>query len=323
MKTVNWLMLSAFILYCPQVAAQQIEEKFMKEIEYLSYKPAQYSQDTLKKWPLVIFLHGSGEQGTDLERVKVHGPPMLVEQGKEFPFILISPQAQRGWDAEFLYDMIMDFAKNNRVDMDRIYLTGLSMGGHGTWTLAQKHPELFAAIVPICGSGGTKDLWKLRNMPVWCFHGEKDTVVPFSASQVKVDTLRTYNPSVKFTSYPEVGHDSWVKAYNDPELYQWLLSQKKFKYSPKRVSSDKLSEYEGKYHYKIDNKEGDVTVTIEGNQLQIDIEGRKTTLIAFAEHKFYIEGARVEFEFLRNRNGKFDHGRVFGNEIINFYRVEE
>ena len=226
MKIGKPILILLVLLHCHRVMAQQTEEKFIKKIEYLTYKPAEYAKDTLKKWPLVVFLHGAGEQGANLEKVKVHGPPMLVEQGKEFPFLLISPQAQRGWDAEFLYDMIIDFAKNNQVDMDRIYLTGLSTGGYGTWTLAQKHPELFAAIVPICGWGDTKDLWKLRNMQVWCFHGDKDTVVPISSSQRMVDTLRTFNPAVKFISYPEVKHDSWIKAYNDPEMYKWLLSQR-------------------------------------------------------------------------------------------------
>ena len=321
MKTVKWLLFSVVIFCCHLVAAQQTQEKFTKKINYLTYKPAEYGQDTVKMWPLVIFLHGSGQQGSDLEKVKVHGPPMLVEQGKKFPFILISPQAQKGWDTEFLYDMIIDFSKNNQVDMDRIYLTGLSMGGHGTWTLAQKHPELFAAIVPICGYGDTKDLWKLRHIPVWCFHGEKDRVVPFSASQMIVDTLRTYNPSVKFTSYPNGDHESWIIAYYDPELYIWLLSQKKFKYKPITVSHDELSGYVGLYHFKINNEEGDFKVKIEGKDLQIDLKGRKTTLIPFGEHKFYIDGVGVEFEFLKNKNGEINRGRVFENEIFTFSRL--
>ncbi len=109
---IDKLILLVFCCLCIQnLASQQTKEKFTSEIEYLSYKPVDYEQDTLMKWPLVIFLHGSGERGSDLEKVKVHGPPMLVEQGKDFPFILISPQAKKGWNAEFLYGMIVDFAK--------------------------------------------------------------------------------------------------------------------------------------------------------------------------------------------------------------------
>ena len=171
----NKLLLFMAVIMCLHVSiAQQTKDNFTQEIEYLTYKPVDYKIDTIKKWPLVIFLHGAGERGTDIEKIKVHGPPMHVENGKNFPFILISPQAKRGWEPDFLYKMIVDFIKNNRVDEDRIYLTGLSMGGFGTWSLSQQYPNLFAAIAPICGGGTTKDLWKLRNMPVWCFHGEKD-----------------------------------------------------------------------------------------------------------------------------------------------------
>ncbi len=208
--------------------------------------------------------------------------------------------------------------------MDRIYLTGLSMGGFGTWTLAQKHPELFAAIVPICGRGGTKDLWKLRHMPVWCFHGAKDKDVPIATSKDKVDALRAFNPSVKFTIYPEVEHDSWIKAYNDPELYKWLLAQKKFYYKETTLSLELLSTYPGKFHYKVGNDEGDFQITLEDKSLKIEMKGRKTTLFPFAEDNFFIDiNLVVEFEFLKNEKGEIDGGRVFESEMFTFEKLEE
>ena len=134
-------------LFITSVSAQQTAEKFIHETRYLLYLPEGYHQDTNHKWPLVMFLHGSGESGADLQKVKVHGPPKLVEQGRKFPFILVSPQSDvgSGWNTDQLYHLLLDLKKNKRVDDQRIYLTGLSMGGFGTWDLAMKHPEEFAA----------------------------------------------------------------------------------------------------------------------------------------------------------------------------------
>src|SRR6185295_17601449 len=130
----------------------------------------------------------------------------LIAQGQQFPFIVVSPQARQsgGWESQDLYDLVQDCKRHYRVDADRVYLTGLSMGGYGTWDLALRHPEEFAAIVPICGGGDTTDAWKLRNMPVWCFHGAKDNNVPLIQDQRMVRAVEKYNPSVKFTVYPEL-----------------------------------------------------------------------------------------------------------------------
>jgi predicted peptidase len=114
-----------------------------------------------------------------------------------------------------------------RVDPDRIYLTGLSMGGSGTWTLAGEYPEYFAAIVPICGSGDPQDAKRLKELPIWVFHGAKDEAVPLSRSEEMVKALKEEGAEVKFTIYPEAGHDSWTETYNNPELYQWLLKHKR------------------------------------------------------------------------------------------------
>ena len=124
--------------------------------------------------------------------------------------------------------LIEDLEKNYRVDPHRIYVTGLSMGGYGTWDLATKYPGKFAAIAPICGGGKA---WlaarKLNHLPIWVFHGAKDQAVPFAESQEMVDALRNQgNTAVKFTVYPEAGHDSWTESYDNQDLYTWLLSTK-------------------------------------------------------------------------------------------------
>jgi predicted peptidase len=114
------------------------------------------------------------------------------------------------------------------VDEERVYVTGLSMGGFGTWSLAQAHPERFAAIAPICGGGNPELAGNLRHVPVWAFHGAKDNVVPLSASQEMVDALKAIGADVKFTIYPEAYHDAWTETYENPQLYEWLLQHKRF-----------------------------------------------------------------------------------------------
>jgi len=215
-------------------ASKQQPKHFEKEVtvrvklDYLLYLPQGYEKEG-KAWPLVLFLHGAGESGQDLNKVKVHGPPKLVETGKEFPFIVVSPQAPRmGWDVNTLNALLDDIVSNYRVDKDRIYVTGLSMGGFGTWALAAAYPERFAALVPICGGGNTADAKKLANIPIWVFHGAKDNVVPPSRSESMVKALKEAGAKdLKFTLYPNANHDSWTETYNNQEMWDWLLQQKR------------------------------------------------------------------------------------------------
>jgi predicted peptidase len=213
--------------------AQQ-EKQFEKEVNgmnvklgYLLFLPEGYDQSD-KRWPLILFLHGAGETGSDLAMVKKHGPPKIVEKKKDFPFIVVSPQApRRGWNPSALNALLDEVEAKYKVDPDRVYLTGLSMGGFGTWALAAAHPERFAAIVPICGGGRPADAQRLKNLPVWVFHGAKDRTVPPARSQAMVDALKEAGAEVKFTLYPNAGHDSWTATYNNPELYKWLLQHKR------------------------------------------------------------------------------------------------
>jgi len=197
------------------------------KLDYLLFLPQGY-ETSAKRWPLMLFLHGSGESGSDLAKVKIHGPPRIVESKPDFPFILVSPQSPRmGWNVETLNALLDDITQHYRVDPDRVYLTGLSMGGYGTWSLAAAHPERFAAIVPICGGGNPADAAKLASLPVWVFHGAKDPTVPLERSKEMVEAIKSAGGNPRFTIYPEAGHDSWTETYNNPELYQWLLEQKK------------------------------------------------------------------------------------------------
>jgi len=201
---------------------------YEKTVRYLVYVPPAYTADH-GEWPLVLFLHGAGERGTDLELVKKHGPPKLVGEGKEFPFILVSPQCPDGefWSEHALRALLDQVERRYRIDRSRILLTGLSMGGNGTWKLAMLCPDRFAALAPVCGWGDTTMVNILKNVPTWVFHGKKDPVVPFAASETMVRRLKAAGGNVRFTEYPDAGHDSWTATYDNPEFYAWLLAQKR------------------------------------------------------------------------------------------------
>ena len=229
--------LAAIILtlaLCSTVRAEQRPQTFEKQItiklNYLLHLPDDYGKDPAKKHPVMLFLHGAGERGTDVTRVQIHGPPKLLAAGTDLPvkqFIVISPQCppEQWWQPHELIALLDDvLEKHPNHDPARVYLTGLSMGGYGTWDTATRYPSRFAAIAPICGGGDARRAARsLRSMPTWVFHGEKDNVVPISQSEVMVDALKKAGNDVKFTRYPNAEHDSWTETYNNPELYSWLL----------------------------------------------------------------------------------------------------
>lgn len=284
--------------------AQQTPQKFVQETDYLLSLPDGYAQDTTLRWPLLIFLHGSGERGDDLNKVKVHGPPKLAAAGKKFPFIIISPQAKEGggWNDEQLYQLIRSVQKGYRVDRDRIYLTGLSMGGYGTWSLAAKHPEMFAAIAPICGGGDPAETWKLRNMPIWCFHGALDNVVPLRASQQMVDGAKLYNPNVRFTIYPDANHDSWTVTYNNDSLYQWFLQHRKFAYREVKLDSPIMKEMVGRY---TDDRKDTITLFFAEGKLRVKTGGKNSMEVkpASADLYFLQPNDAVDVAVIRNKKG--------------------
>ena len=201
------------------------------KLEYLLYLPNGYQPDAKDKpWPLIVFLHGAGERGANLNKVKIWGPPKLVEQGKELPFVVVSPQCPKGiyWNLDHLNQLVDGVIAENNIDKDRVYLTGLSMGGFGTWGLASLYPEKFAAAAPVCGSGDPELASQLIELPIWAFHGDQDKVVPISGSQEVVDAIKEAGgKKVKFTIYEGVGHNSWTETYANQELYEWFLQHKR------------------------------------------------------------------------------------------------
>ena len=195
--------------------------------------PSGYLRAPAARWPLLLFLHGSGERGADLEAVKMHGPPKLVALGAEWPLVLVSPQLEAGdrWSPADLHALVNLLKARLRIDPQRVLATGLSLGGMGVWNWAASYPQDLAAIAPVCGFGDpaifAKSVCRALSVPVRAYHGAADTVVPLAAQQASVDALRACGGTVEFIVYPGVGHNAWDPAYNDPELLPWLLRQRR------------------------------------------------------------------------------------------------
>jgi predicted peptidase len=227
-KEVHLTMPGAFELRGTQ-SAQTFKRNVTRTVgyRYLIYVPEDYSPES--PVPLVLFLHGAGERGSHIELVAKHGPTKLVAQGKSFPFLLVSPQCRSGqwWEPEGLNALVDEIVDTHNVDTNRLYVTGLSMGGFGTWSLGIAYPDRFAALVPICGWGEPFAVSRLKKMPVWAFHGAKDHVVPLAKGKEMVEALKRAGGSPRFTVYPDAEHDSWSETYDNPELYAWLLQQRK------------------------------------------------------------------------------------------------
>jgi len=239
MKQYKILILLAFLLFSfnimvPVNLMSQQKGMYFKvetkknvflETNFLLYLPEGYNKNDPKEWPLLLFLHGMGESGDMLEMVKKNGPPMLIEHGKKFPFIVISPQCPdtTGWSVKVLDMLLNEMDRLYNVNKSCIFVTGLSMGGKGTWDLAYAYPDRFTAIVPVCGRTDPTKAALIKDLPVWVFHGEKDEVVPPEESISMVNALNALGSPVKFTLFPDADHDSWTDAYNDPELWEWMM----------------------------------------------------------------------------------------------------
>ena len=214
----------------PGTQVEQYHKSGAKTVPYLMYLPKDYASK--EKWPLMLFLHGRGESHGPLSIVAKWGPPRLVERGENLPYIIVSPQcpSNESWgqpgQQELMLKLLDEIAGKYKVDGDRIYLTGLSMGGYGSWRLAADHPDRFAAVVPICGGGRSEDASKLKDLPIWVWHGTEDTAVPLARSEEMVDAIKAAGgEKIRFTVLEHVGHNSWEAAYATPELYQWMDSQ--------------------------------------------------------------------------------------------------
>lgn len=207
------------------------------QLDYALFLPDGYTDQPDRSWPLILFLHGSGERGDDIARVYKHGLPKRLAQRHHLPAIVVAPQCPHAttWSEHLpaLTALLDDIGATYRVDHERVYATGLSMGGAGTWHLAARYPDRFAAIVPICGSahwyiGDPADTVRpFQHLSIWVFHGALDTAVPLIESAGLVAALRTANADVRLTIYDDLPHNAWDRAYATPALYDWLFAQRR------------------------------------------------------------------------------------------------
>ena len=198
------------------------------DVKYVVFVPKSYKADT--EMPVILFLHGAGESGTDGLKQAVTGLGKAIRNKKEdFPFIAVFPQSQKGgWSAASaegkrgiaILDEVM---RTYKTDKKRVYLTGLSMGGFGTWSFAAAYPNRWAAIAPICGGGDVKSAAKIKDIPCWCFHGDADTAVKVERSRDMIKAIKDAGGSPRYDEYAKVGHNSWDRAYGNVELYSWFL----------------------------------------------------------------------------------------------------
>lgn len=184
-----------------------------------------------QKWPLIIYLHGSGGRGKDLKLINTTSwdAPFFMQQMKHNPFLIIYPQCppNESWNVPELNAFLDMIIAKYPVDLDRIYVTGMSMGGYGTWNWCQASPERFAAVAPVCGDGDTNDVERIKNVPIWIFHGDADPTVPIQGDSDCFAALQAVKARARFTIYPGGGHNAAAPTYSDPRIYQWLLEQKR------------------------------------------------------------------------------------------------
>jgi predicted peptidase len=202
------------------------------KLSYKVYLPEGYN-DPDTTYPLVLFLHGVGERGDDIDLVETHGLPKVIKNGKTFPFITVAPQCpnQEWWSraemVKCLVYLVTKITKMYNVDNTRVYVTGLSMGGFGTIALANERPDLFAAALAVCGGADFNNFNSLKNIPLWLLHGSDDEVHPAGYSEKIYSKLKDINPEVKLTIYDGVDHNSWDITYDNSDIYEWLLSKQK------------------------------------------------------------------------------------------------
>lgn len=262
MSRLSLILISILILLAPLCGTYAIEtgqhahvfeyrltyagNQVTARMNYLLFLPSSYGKDPQYKWPLIMFFHGAGGIGDNVNIIKNDGIPYIVEQNPDFPFVALSPQIPNPyqytwvWNEPALYEVMTalldNIIANYAVDVNRVYLTGASLGGRWVWGMAIAHPEKYAAIAPVCGAVSyPSQACALKDVPVWAFHGAKDTDVSIWTTDVMVDAIKACGGDVKYTVYPDLGHDIWRVTYTNQELYDWFLSHSLQKETPDQL----------------------------------------------------------------------------------------
>lgn len=308
----------------PRAESPQIHKQFPIIHDYWLSLPDGYDDDPTKQWPMIIFLHGGGESNRDgvtpPDKVRESGLAWGVDHGIKKPFVIISPQALDRWDPPTLNRLVQEALKDYRVDPERVYLTGGSMGGYGTWEMATAFPHLFAAIAPICGGEDTRYLKNIAHMPVWAFHGAKDDIVSVEGTRNIVKTLRQWNPDVRYTEIPEGNHYIAMPIYEGQELYDWFLSHTRFRHKVIAPLDTKvLEKYVGKY--VCDEVYNTVEVTLKDGKLMVG----PIELLPLAENRFAMDLHNPMYVdcLVNPDNGRMELFLKNGNAPMGFYWREQ
>lgn len=215
----------------PNLVDGELKTVTSEKLSYYLYYPDDYEINSEKEFPILLFLHGGGESGDSLVAIKRNGPPKMIVDGKQFPFLILAPQnpyQKKWWNTRAVNQLLDSIVSTNRIDKNRIYLTGLSRGGGAAWEMAVQYPDKFAAMAVVCGMTPVPyAAWINKQMPIWVFHGEEDKSIPISESENMVNRLLSMGYDVQFTRYPEVGHNAWIQAYKTEALYDWFMQQER------------------------------------------------------------------------------------------------
>ena len=213
------------------VRTMTLPRDHLLHMQYLVQLPRGYDGDTNRVWPLVFYLHGIGESGNNLDKVIRYGPPQVMIQKTNLPCIVVSPQVPKGYfpfmETDGFLEILDEVTARYRVDKRRVHATGNSMGAYGALALVAREPKRFASLVPVCGGVSYLDSLRLRDVPIWAFHGEKDPIIPVAESRRLVELVNQIGGQTRLTIYPGVGHNAWELAYDDPALWEWMLDQTK------------------------------------------------------------------------------------------------
>lgn len=214
-----------------RVHAMKIPREHFTHFNYLVQLPPGYHDETNRLWPMVFYLHGLGEGGDDIEKVLRFGPPKLIGNGKDLPCIVVSPQIPDGYftfrESNAMVELLDHVMARYRIDKRRVHVTGNSMGAYGAVLLAAREPQRFASLVTMCGGVDYVDSLRLRDVPLWAFHGGKDPIIPVEESRRMVELVNKIGGQARLTIYPDLGHNCWDRAYDDPALWEWILAQRK------------------------------------------------------------------------------------------------
>jgi len=234
LKIVFIAIAGSFVLSCAgqsKLIDSELKTVTTENLQYYLYYPASYEENANTDFGLLLFLHGGGESGGQLEEVKENGPPKMMADKYPFPFLVLAPQnphKRKWWNLNAVNQLVDSIVATNRIDPKRIYLTGLSRGGSAAWDLAVQYPDKWAALAVVCGMAPLPYAhWIDKKLPIWVFHGDQDEVIPVEESDTMVQRLKEMNYDVKYTRYKGVGHNSWDKTYKKDALYLWMNKQKK------------------------------------------------------------------------------------------------